>query len=66
MITGHVASGHDVCTSLVWLLGDVEEGADELLVHVAGGCKPGVGFLQSGRILMCLWLSVSGHGPVWQ
>ena len=35
MTTGQVAGGHDVCTSLVWLLGDVEEGVDELLVDVA-------------------------------
>ena len=38
MATRHVASGHDECTSLVCLLGDVEEGADELLVDVAEGC----------------------------
>ena len=38
MTTGHVASGHDVYTSLVWSLGDIEEGADELLVDVAEGC----------------------------
>ena len=37
MTTGHVASGHDVRTSLVWLLGDLE-GVDELLVDVADGC----------------------------
>ena len=38
MTTGYFASGLDVCTSLVWLLGDFEEGADELLVNVTEGC----------------------------
>ena len=49
----------DVCNSLAWFLVDVEEGADELLFDVVGGCLPAVGFLRSGRIVKCLWLSVS-------